>query len=294
MYASSRSDPTATSGFHGDDAPAKIAADAAGEKVDVSFVPAARPAKPAAAKPASDKPAAATSSPERKRRRDADEGQAKRPRSSDREPESDAHRHKERHRDRHRDRDGEMESRDKDRHQDKDRPGDSREGRSSSRHGHRAEPAAEATPAASQPAAEPAPPGADRAPGVDFQVLLSTVVALGNGLSNGSADLVSLASLLLSLLMLQSRETCPDTGPAHVQVLREGKDMGQLQLAMSSGGQTATFGRAPGCEVVLEHASISRRHATLALDHACTLTIVDLNSGAWLRRTESQGCQRWS
>ena len=70
------------------------------------------------------------------------------------------------------------------------------------------------------------------------------------------------------------------------QVLRDGKDIGQLQLDMRSGGQQATFGRAPGCEVVLEHASISRQHATLALDHACNLTVVDLNSGAKL-------CRHW-
>ena len=64
-----------------------------------------------------------------------------------------------------------------------------------------------------------------------------------------------------------------------LQVLREGKDMGELQLAMTSGGQQATFGRAPGCEVVLEHASISRRHANLALDHGLVLTVTDLASG---------------
>ena len=65
-------------------------------------------------------------------------------------------------------------------------------------------------------------------------------------------------------------------------MLREGKDIGQLQLAMSSGGQQATFGRAPGCEVVLEHASISRRHATMALDHGLVLTITDNASGGCL------------
>ena len=65
------------------------------------------------------------------------------------------------------------------------------------------------------------------------------------------------------------------------QVLRAGKDIGQLQLAMSSGGQQATFGRVPSCDVVLEHASISRHHATLALDHGHVLTITDNASGVF-------------
>jgi hypothetical protein len=40
------------------------------------------------------------------------------------------------------------------------------------------------------------------------------------------------------------------------------------------------FGRAPTCEIVLEHLSISRQHATLSTDTAGNLYLTDLGSGS--------------
>ena len=245
-----------------------MAADAAGQKVDVSFVPAAKP-QAAAEAPSKRKPDAESS------------GASKRHHSSNE------------HADRrgHRDHDDQAEQRrpGSGRHSRRDEHDGGRAGELPSRghrHSHRADrhgsqpsqstetsrsidnrlhqpesKAAHSSPAAAAaqpPASIAAAPAVQRADGAETGVTFQVLFQLCAGLLCGPP--------------------WPWTRPG-LQVVREGKDLGELHLAMSSGGQQATFGRAAGCEVVLEHASVSRRHATLALDHACTLTVTDLNSG---------------
>lgn len=45
------------------------------------------------------------------------------------------------------------------------------------------------------------------------------------------------------------------------------------------------IGRAPACDVVLEHLSISRQHAELTTDLAGNLFLTDLGAGASIART---------
>ena len=70
---------------------------------------------------------------------------------------------------------------------------------------------------------------------------------------------------------------------SQVQVHREGKVLGQLLLGLKAMHQRALIGRdaTPGaCDVVLEHASVSRRHAHLTADSAGGISLIDLGSGA--------------
>lgn len=55
--------------------------------------------------------------------------------------------------------------------------------------------------------------------------------------------------------------------------------MGAMELGLQSIADKVVFGRAPTCDVVLEHLSISRQHATLSTDSAGNLFLVDLGSG---------------
>ena len=63
---------------------------------------------------------------------------------------------------------------------------------------------------------------------------------------------------------------------------KEGKVVGSMELGLHSIADKVVFGRAPTCDVVLEHLSISRQHATLSTDTAGNLFITDLGSGAML------------
>jgi pSer/pThr/pTyr-binding forkhead associated (FHA) protein len=54
--------------------------------------------------------------------------------------------------------------------------------------------------------------------------------------------------------------------------------------------QRVIFGRAPACDVVAEHLSISRQHAQLMVDHSGSVLLMDLGSAhgtklqdAWLK-----------
>lgn len=87
-----------------------------------------------------------------------------------------------------------------------------------------------------------------------------------------------------------------------VQVQREGKVLGQLLLGLKSMHQRAVIGRdaTPGaCDVVLEHASVSRRHAHLTADAAGGVSLTDLGSGnapvtAVHCSPESKSRQHWA
>lgn len=70
-----------------------------------------------------------------------------------------------------------------------------------------------------------------------------------------------------------------------LQVSREGKALGKLVLALQETGQRCIIGRdtTPGaCDMVLEHASVSRKHAHLVAGPAGSLTLIDLGSGMLL------------
>ncbi|KAK9809657.1 hypothetical protein WJX73_001361 [Symbiochloris irregularis] len=78
-----------------------------------------------------------------------------------------------------------------------------------------------------------------------------------------------------------------------LEVCREGKVLGQLLLGLKAQHQRAVIGRdaTPGaCDVVLEHASVSRRHAHLTAESTGGVSLTDLGSahgtnvdGLWLR-----------
>jgi pSer/pThr/pTyr-binding forkhead associated (FHA) protein len=57
-------------------------------------------------------------------------------------------------------------------------------------------------------------------------------------------------------------------------------------VKMSEEGQTITIGRGQGCDVVLSHVSVSRRHAEMIFANAGAIEIRDLNStgGTFVRR----------
>jgi pSer/pThr/pTyr-binding forkhead associated (FHA) protein len=60
---------------------------------------------------------------------------------------------------------------------------------------------------------------------------------------------------------------------------------------MSSQGQTITIGRGQGCDVVLSHVSVSRRHAEMIFMNDGTIEIRDLNStgGTFVQRAGKEG-----
>ena len=55
--------------------------------------------------------------------------------------------------------------------------------------------------------------------------------------------------------------------------------MGGIELGLQNIAEKATFGRAPTCDVLLEHLSASRQHAVLSTDTAGNLYLTDLGSG---------------
>ena len=60
---------------------------------------------------------------------------------------------------------------------------------------------------------------------------------------------------------------------------KDGKAVGGIELGLQSIAERATFGRAPTCDVLLEHLSASRQHAVLSTDTAGNLYLTDLGSG---------------
>ena len=71
----------------------------------------------------------------------------------------------------------------------------------------------------------------------------------------------------------------PGTWAVVLDVSRNSKDIGQLKLDLAA-NQRCVFGRQPGgCDVVLEHLSISRQHAHLSMDVQGRCFVTDMASG---------------
>ena len=71
----------------------------------------------------------------------------------------------------------------------------------------------------------------------------------------------------------------PETWAVVLDVSRNSKDIGQLKLDLAA-NQRCVFGRQPGgCDVVLEHLSISRQHAHLSMDVQGRCFVTDMASG---------------
>lgn len=67
-----------------------------------------------------------------------------------------------------------------------------------------------------------------------------------------------------------------------LDVSRNGKQLGQLKLDLAA-NQRCVFGRQPGgCDVVMEHLSISRQHAHLSMDVQGRCFVTDMASGLLL------------
>lgn len=75
-----------------------------------------------------------------------------------------------------------------------------------------------------------------------------------------------------------------------IEVVKDGTKVGEVEVPCLQPGQRVCFGRAADCEVVAEHASISRQHAQISLDLSGTLLAADLGSahgtqigGVWVK-----------
>ena len=68
-------------------------------------------------------------------------------------------------------------------------------------------------------------------------------------------------------------------GTVALQVRKDGKAVGGIELGLQSIAEKAIFGRAPTCDVPVEHLSISRQHAVLSTDTAGNLYLMDMGSG---------------
>ena len=66
--------------------------------------------------------------------------------------------------------------------------------------------------------------------------------------------------------------------------------MGGIELGLQSIAEKAIFGRAPTCDVPVEHLSISRQHAVLSTDTAGNLYLMDMGSG---EETTHPPCERY-
>ena len=66
---------------------------------------------------------------------------------------------------------------------------------------------------------------------------------------------------------------------ARLEILKEGRSLGLLAIPLAMQSTKCVIGRAPGCGIVLEHASISRHHAELSSNARGELFVTDLSSG---------------
>lgn len=81
-----------------------------------------------------------------------------------------------------------------------------------------------------------------------------------------------------ALMCRQPLHEQPDSAVV-LDIARDGREAGQLRLSLAP-NQRCVFGRHPGsCDVVLEHLSISRQHAHLAMDLSRHCFITDMGSG---------------
>jgi hypothetical protein len=256
-----RTDPTATTGFAGNDAPeVKLAKDAAGDKVAVVMLDAAgRPAgggapggsgggggaaaAAAAAAARGGREGGADSQEARRREAGGQRGSRSRSRERRGDRERDPDRRRSRSRSRDRDR-GRRRSRSRSRNRRGSRSRDRRRSRSRDRRRSRSRSRERGAPAAA--AAPPAAPPAD-------PVAAAAAAAAAAG-KKGWLLAVAVAK--------------PE-GP-----------VGQLLLGPIGPTQRITLGRAPppACDVVLEHASVSRQHAALTVDGRGGVSLTDLGS----------------
>ncbi|KAL3135874.1 hypothetical protein ABBQ32_007430 [Trebouxia sp. C0010 RCD-2024] len=264
-----RSDPGGTAGGRGADAPALLSQDAAGQKVQVDFIPAGRVGQstkqmPGRATPAVDTQTGTDISPdspysERKRKRDGGADWRRDPehRRSHRREEEDSSLDRRRHR--------------QDRgHKERKRRHHSRDGSSSDSH--------------------------DQERGKGHQSRKRSSHDRGSG-EDEAADNAADAAAPDSRQPLHQE---PDSALV-LDIARDGREAGQLRLSLAP-NQRCVFGRHPGsCDVVLEHLSISRQHAHLSMDlnHHCFIT--DMGSGhgtnvdgLWLRAKAPKGLQMGS
>jgi len=75
-----------------------------------------------------------------------------------------------------------------------------------------------------------------------------------------------------------------------LDVMKDGKTLNKLEIPELKRNQRCVFGRAPACDVKLDHLSISRQHAQLTRDDSGALFITDLSTShgtnvdeTWLR-----------
>ncbi|BDA42767.1 probable dual specificity protein phosphatase 6 at N-terminal half [Coccomyxa sp. Obi] len=282
-----RSDPADTEDFHGADSPVLLAEGAAGKKVPVRFVPAGQLKRPdgaaaangakeraAASEPAAASPSARAEPPGREDRQRDD--RHSRGGDRDRERGGDRH-HRDRDRERERDGDRHRHDRDRDRVSERDRGRDDR-GRERDTEGRRhreadREAAVERERGVKRSRDSSAERREKRHSGEGSKGTRGDAAA-----ENGNTEPPSAAE--------------PSPG-VMLQVSKEGKVVGAMELGLSSIADKVVFGRAPTCDVVLEHLSISRQHAALSTDTAGNLFITDLGSGhgtyvdgVWIRANE--------
>ena len=80
------------------------------------------------------------------------------------------------------------------------------------------------------------------------------------------------------MLLLYQQYT---TQSSACQVRKDGKAVGGIELGLQSIAEKAIFGRAPTCDVPVEHLSISRQHAVMSTDTAGNLYLMDMGSGEY-------------
>ncbi|KAL0049954.1 hypothetical protein WJX82_001575 [Trebouxia sp. C0006] len=114
---------------------------------------------------------------------------------------------------------------------------------------------------------------------------------------NGSQEQAAAAGSAVQDSGQQAAAAEADTAVV-LDIAREGKAAGQLRLSLAP-NQRCVFGRQPGgCDMVLEHLSISRQHAHLSMDLNGRCFITDMASGhgtnvdgLWLRPKAPRGLQ---
>lgn len=260
-----RSDPGGTAGGRGADAPAMLSQDAAGQKVQVDFIPAGKVGHSTHQEPKQASPVVNThngadmshDSPhsDRKRKRDGEADQRRDPerRRSHRREEEYGRRDKRRHREEDRG------------HKERKRRHESRDGSSSdSQQEQRGERHRRKRRSSHDTKASEEDEELDDAAAQDSR---------------------------------QPLHEQPDSAVV-LDIARDGREAGQLRLSLAP-NQRCVFGRHPGsCDVVLEHLSISRQHAHLAMDLSRHCFITDMGSGhgtnvdgLWLRAKAPKGLQ---
>ncbi|KAK9816993.1 hypothetical protein WJX72_007967 [[Myrmecia] bisecta] len=267
-----RSNPN-EGGGRGVDAPVALAQDAAGEKVTVTFVPAGRGAS--TAQPSSSKAEEAAGAGAGQAARDGSQAAAgsnreaaavagndrdKDRRRSEREAAPDRHRDTERDRARRGDADA------------NGRPDTSDRRRSDADDSGRRRDRGDRDKDRKRDRGDERPD--QRSSSADYERDRKKPKAGDNGASNRGGELQ------------------PSTPPPAVvlQASKEGRVVGQFEISLAKANQRCVFGRTPGCDVQLEHASISRQHAQLTTDAAGLLYLTDLGSahgtnvdGVWIR-----------